>query len=98
MEDLQDSYKFLYPFGWQEVAVSGADVVYKDVVEPLESVSVTLTATDKNDITEFGDLQTVSGRQCDGGGPAWSASRNSTSTVSSNCSSSAGSDYHCTVG
>ncbi len=63
VEDMQDSYKFLYPFGWQEVAVNGADVVYKDVVEPLESVSVTLTATDKNDITEFGDLQTVSGRR-----------------------------------
>ncbi|GIL70032.1 hypothetical protein Vretifemale_880 [Volvox reticuliferus] len=59
VEDLQDAYKFLYPFGWQEVAVKGADVVYKDVVEPLESVSVTLTATDKNDITEFGDLDTV---------------------------------------
>ncbi|KXZ55953.1 hypothetical protein GPECTOR_2g1504 [Gonium pectorale] len=60
VEDLQDAYKFLYPFGWQEIAVKGADVVYKDVVEPLESVSVTLTATDKKDITEFGDLQTAS--------------------------------------
>ncbi|PNH03538.1 PsbP-like protein 1, chloroplastic [Tetrabaena socialis] len=59
VEDNNDAYKFLYPFGWQEVAVKGADVVYKDVVEPLESVSVTLTATDKKDIAEFGDLQTV---------------------------------------
>ncbi|GFR44868.1 hypothetical protein Agub_g6211, partial [Astrephomene gubernaculifera] len=59
VEDLQDAYKFLYPFGWQEVAVQGADVVYKDIVEPLENVSVTITATDKKDITEFGDLQTV---------------------------------------
>lgn len=62
VEDAQDAYKFLYPFGWQEVAVLGADVVYKDVVEPLESVSVTLTATDKNDITEFGELQSVRDR------------------------------------
>ena len=59
MEDAQDNYRFVYPFGWQEVAVKGADVVFKDVVEPLESVSVTLTATDKKDITEFGDLATV---------------------------------------
>ncbi|KAG2445929.1 hypothetical protein HXX76_000532 [Chlamydomonas incerta] len=59
VEDAQDNYRFVYPFGWQEVAVKGADVVFKDVVEPLESVSVTLTATDKKDITEFGDLQTV---------------------------------------
>ncbi|KAG2482955.1 hypothetical protein HYH03_018132 [Edaphochlamys debaryana] len=59
VEDVADNYKFLYPFGWQEVVVKGADVVYKDVVEPLEAVSVTLTATDKADITEFGELQTV---------------------------------------
>ncbi|PNW74805.1 hypothetical protein CHLRE_12g509050v5 [Chlamydomonas reinhardtii] len=59
VEDAQDNYRFVYPFGWQEVAVKGADVVFKDVVEPLESVSVTLTATDKKDITEFGDLATV---------------------------------------
>lgn len=60
VQDLQDNYQFLYPFGWQEVSVKGADVVFKDVVEPLESVSVTLTSTDKKDILEFGDIQTVS--------------------------------------
>jgi hypothetical protein len=37
--------------------------VYKDVVEPLESVSVTLTPTDRKDITEFGDVAEVGGRQ-----------------------------------
>lgn len=58
-EDLNDGYKFVYPFGWQEVAVNGTDVVFKDIVEPLESVSVTLTKTDKKDITEFGDIQLV---------------------------------------
>lgn len=40
--------------------MTGADVVYKDVVEPLESVSVTITPTDKKDITEFGDIADVS--------------------------------------
>jgi hypothetical protein len=44
--------------------LQGADVVYKDVVEPLESVSVTLTPTDRKDITEFGDAAEVGG---DGG-------------------------------
>lgn len=60
VQDQQDNYQFLYPFGWQEVAVKGADVVFKDVVEPLESVSVTLTSTDKKDIVEFGDITDVS--------------------------------------
>lgn len=56
---MQDNYQFLYPFGWQEVAVGTADVVYKDVVEPLESVSVTMTTTEKKDITEYGEIQEV---------------------------------------
>lgn len=60
VQDLNDNYQFLYPFGWQEVGVKGADVVYKDVVEPLESVSVTITPTDKKDITEFGAIEDVS--------------------------------------
>jgi photosystem II oxygen-evolving enhancer protein 2 len=60
VQDLNDNYQFLYPFGWQEVSVGGADVVYKDVVEPLESVSVTITPTDKRDISEFGDIADVS--------------------------------------
>lgn len=59
VQDLNDNYQFLYPFGWQEVTVSGVDVVYKDVVEPLESVSVTITPTDKKDVTEFGDIADV---------------------------------------
>lgn len=33
--------------------------VYKDVVEPLESVSVTITPTDKKDVSEFGDVADV---------------------------------------
>ena len=41
-KDTQDGYQFLYPFGWQEIGVEGQDVVYKDVIEPLESVSVNM--------------------------------------------------------
>lgn len=54
MKDPQDAYAFVYPFGWQEVAVKGQDIVFKDVIEPLESVSVSITQTDKADVTEFG--------------------------------------------
>jgi photosystem II oxygen-evolving enhancer protein 2 len=63
VQDLNDNYQFLYPFGWQEVSVGGADLVYKDVIEPLESVSVTITPTDKKDVTEFGDIADVSSNQ-----------------------------------
>lgn len=42
------------PFGWQEVAVKGQDIVYKDIIEPLESVSVSMTPTDKATIDDFG--------------------------------------------
>lgn len=54
-KDTQDSYQFVYPFGWQEVSVDGTDVVYKDIIEPLESASVTISKTDKQSITEFGN-------------------------------------------
>ncbi len=54
IKDSQDGYSFLSPFGWQEVSVKGQDIVYKDVIEPLESVSVSITPTDKKDITEYG--------------------------------------------
>lgn len=54
MKDAQDGYSFVYPFGWQEVAVKGQDIVYKDVIEPLESVSVSITKTDKENVSEFG--------------------------------------------
>jgi photosystem II oxygen-evolving enhancer protein 2 len=54
VKDAQDGYSFVYPFGWQEVAVKGQDVVYKDVIEPLESVSVSITQTDKANVSEFG--------------------------------------------
>ena len=43
-KDAGDGYEFLYPFGWQEVSVKGVDAVFKDVIEPLESVSVQVCA------------------------------------------------------
>ncbi|KAL9243315.1 hypothetical protein vseg_017217 [Gypsophila vaccaria] len=52
--DKKDGYEFLYPFGWQEVAIDGQDKAFKDVIEPLESVSVNIVPTAKQDIREFG--------------------------------------------
>ncbi|CAA2955670.1 psbP 1, chloroplastic [Olea europaea subsp. europaea] len=57
--DKKDGYTFLYPFGWQEVVVEGEDKVFKDVIEPLESVSVNLIPTSKQDIRDFGSPQEV---------------------------------------
>ncbi|KAK9822591.1 hypothetical protein WJX74_008140 [Apatococcus lobatus] len=58
-KDQQDGYSFIYPFGWQEVSVSGQDVVYKDIIEPLESASVAVTPSDKKSVEEYGGLGEV---------------------------------------
>ena len=39
--------------------MEGQDVVYKDVIEPLESVSVSLVSTEKTDVGEFGEPREV---------------------------------------
>ncbi|KAL9297433.1 hypothetical protein ACSQ67_023329 [Phaseolus vulgaris] len=43
----------------QEVVIQGQDKVFKDVIEPLESVSVNVIPTGKQDITQFGSPQDV---------------------------------------
>lgn len=43
----------------QEVVIEGQDKVYKDVIEPLENVSVTMIPTSKQDIKEFGSPEQV---------------------------------------
>ncbi|KAI5660037.1 hypothetical protein M9H77_28830 [Catharanthus roseus] len=57
--DKKDGYTFLYPFGWQEVVIEGQDKVFKDVIEPLESVSVNMIPTAKQDIRDFGSPKEV---------------------------------------
>ncbi|XP_028805167.1 psbP-like protein 1, chloroplastic [Neltuma alba] len=57
--DKKDGYSFLCPFGWQEVVIEGQDKVFKDVIEPLESVSVNVIPTGKKDIREFGPPEQV---------------------------------------
>nr|CAD1828740.1 unnamed protein product [Ananas comosus var. bracteatus] len=59
VSDKKDGYSFLYPFGWQEVVIRGQDKVFKDVIEPLESVSVNMVATTKQDIRDLGNPQEV---------------------------------------
>jgi photosystem II oxygen-evolving enhancer protein 2 len=59
MKDQQDGYTFVYPFGWQEVAIDGQDSVFKDIIEPLESVSVSIVPSDKKTIDEYGDIKEV---------------------------------------
>ncbi|XP_027123153.1 psbP-like protein 1, chloroplastic [Coffea eugenioides] len=57
--DKKDGYSFLYPFGWQEVVIEGQDKVFKDVIEPLESVSINMIPTGKQDIRDLGSPQEV---------------------------------------
>ncbi|CAL5372205.1 unnamed protein product [Camellia sinensis] len=57
--DKKDGYSFVYPFGWQEVVIEGQDKVFKDVIEPLESVSVVMIPTNKQDIRDLGPPQEV---------------------------------------
>jgi len=40
-------------------SVDGQDVVYKDIIEPLESVSVSITSTDKATVDDFGPPEEV---------------------------------------
>ncbi|XP_052175185.1 psbP-like protein 1, chloroplastic [Diospyros lotus] len=57
--DNKDGYSFLYPFGWQEVVIEGQDKVFKDVIEPLENVSVNMIPTGKQDIRDLGPPDAV---------------------------------------
>jgi hypothetical protein len=51
------SYFLCWP--WQEVVIEGQDKVFKDVIEPLESISVNVIPTVKQDIRDFGPPQQV---------------------------------------
>jgi photosystem II oxygen-evolving enhancer protein 2 len=47
--DTSDGYKFLYPNGWVEVPVkNAADVVYHDLIDPTENVSVVISQVPGN--------------------------------------------------
>ncbi|KMZ62962.1 PsbP-like protein 1 [Zostera marina] len=58
--DQTDGYAFYHPFGWEEISIKGQDKVFKDVIEPLESVSVNIIPTLKQDLKDLGSPQEVS--------------------------------------
>lgn len=59
VKNVNKGYAFLYPFGWQEVNVDGAEVAYKDIIEPLESLSLEILPTNKASIEEFGKVDVL---------------------------------------
>ncbi len=56
-----DGYNFLYPNGWISVQVSGgADVVYRDLIEETENVSVVVSpVSGERNLTDLGDPTAV---------------------------------------
>lgn len=58
-QDITITFFYLLGNG-QEVVIEGEDKVFKDVIEPLESVSVNLVPTSKQNIRDFGPPQQVS--------------------------------------
>jgi photosystem II oxygen-evolving enhancer protein 2 len=55
--DTTDGYKFLYPNGWVEVPVkNAADVVYHDLIDPTENISVVISSVPGNQ--QLADLGT----------------------------------------
>lgn len=59
--DAMDGYKFLYPNGWLEMAVKdGPDVVFRDLIEETENVSVVVSAINSGKkLTDLGDASEV---------------------------------------
>lgn len=48
-EDTTDSYRFFYPNGWVAVKVhNGADIVFHDIIEPSENVSVVISPVSRD--------------------------------------------------
>lgn len=59
--DAMDGYRFLYPNGWLQVkGNSGPDVVFRDLIEETENVSVVIsTLTGNRQLSDLGDASTV---------------------------------------
>jgi photosystem II oxygen-evolving enhancer protein 2 len=57
--DSADGYKFLYPNGWVAVKTTkGADIIFHDLIESSENVSVVISQVDKS--KKLSDLGTAS--------------------------------------
>ena len=59
--DIADGYRFLYPTGWVQVEVSGGpDVVFRDLINPTENVSVIIQPiTSDKQLTDLGSPSEV---------------------------------------
>jgi len=62
--DSKDGYRFLYPNGWQETRTmhktEGLDVLFHDIIEPSESVSVVIGKLETvKDLHEIGNASDV---------------------------------------
>jgi photosystem II oxygen-evolving enhancer protein 2 len=59
--DAMDGYRFLYPNGWLQVnGNTGPDVVFRDLIEETENVSVVLSSlTGNRKLADLGDASTV---------------------------------------
>ncbi len=62
--DSKDGYRFLYPNGWQETRTvnktKGLDVVFHDIIEPSENVSVVIGKLETvKDLHEIGNASDV---------------------------------------
>jgi photosystem II oxygen-evolving enhancer protein 2 len=55
-EDTSDSYRFFYPNGWVAVKVNnGADIVFHDIIEPSENISVVISPVSRDkSLTDLG--------------------------------------------
>ena len=59
VKDTRKGYQFYYPVGWQEITVDGQDAVYKDIIEPLESVALNIYPTSRESLTDIGNPDEV---------------------------------------
>jgi photosystem II oxygen-evolving enhancer protein 2 len=59
--DAMDGYRFFYPNGWLQVSGNnGPDVVFRDLIEETDNVSVVLsTLTGNRKLSDLGDASTV---------------------------------------
>eukprot|EP00403_Amphidinium_massartii_P008263 CAMPEP_0178423176 /NCGR_PEP_ID=MMETSP0689_2-20121128/27554_1 /TAXON_ID=160604 /ORGANISM="Amphidinium massartii, Strain CS-259" /LENGTH=238 /DNA_ID=CAMNT_0020044763 /DNA_START=96 /DNA_END=812 /DNA_ORIENTATION=- len=60
--DLNKGFEFIYPTGLQKSADSSTkfyDVFLRDILQPLEGVSVKVTETSRNNLKEIGELKEI---------------------------------------
>jgi photosystem II oxygen-evolving enhancer protein 2 len=59
VKETREGYQFIYPVGWQEISVDGQAKVFKDIIEPLESISLNIYPTERESLKDIGTAQEV---------------------------------------